>query len=402
MQMMSTQNRCENRRGWVTRLGFGCFVVWCLGVMPVWGQEPVPASTGKTDARPPTAQTHPNNPELWNVEMMMEEAVLQISRRYNLNKAQEDYTRLLLVKRVTAFLDKHEPEVRELLKESIDLRLGKKAGTAESYAKWALRAAPVYAEAQSAILEGNEEWGAILNDDQKKIHQNDLNQMKSNFQNVDRLLEGWKAGKGPNLPVQANQTIQSGNSATGQQGRVSDPQAPIVQRLVEDNWLAYVNRFINTYNFDDKQKIAARDKIYKDIRDEVVKYREKRKDEFAKLDAEALSPKSKPEEIERRRNELEKPIQERFVLLDSRLRQLVDRKQMAEAKPDEKQQLEAWFKILSGQVGEKLRKESEKEAASHKPPPSPFSETSDKKAVKSAEKPAPAPEPAPTSQKAPE
>jgi hypothetical protein len=258
------------------------------------------------------------------------------------------------VNRVTAFLEKHEPEVRELLKESIDLRVGKKAGTPQAYASWAIRAAPLYAEAQNAILEGNQEWRDILTDEQKKLHDSDLTQMRSNFQNVDRLLEGWKDGKGNAMLAQTGRNIQSGGTTT-QQGRVSDPQAPVERRQVEDNWLAYVNKFIQTYKLDDKQAISAKDKIYKDIRDEVVKYREKKKEEFAALDAEVLAPKPKlkPAEISQRRQELEKPIQEKFVLLDSRLRQLVDRKQIADANPDDIRQLEAWFKMLSGQGGTK-------------------------------------------------
>lgn len=341
------------------RGGVVAIALWVsLGLVGItaYGQQATEPSK-KEEPQKATAQTHPNNPELWNTEQMMEEAVLQISRRYNLNKAQEEYTRLLLVKRVRAFLDKYEPDVRELLKESIDLRLGKMAGTPEAYAKWAIRAAPIYAEAQKAILEGNEEWRAVLNDDQKKIHDNDLAQMRSNFQNVDRLLEGWKSGKGPVI-AQGGQTIQSGAGATVQ-GRVSDPQVPITRQQAEDNWLAYVNKFISTYKLDEKQKIAARDKIYKDIREEVNKYREKMKSEFKKLDAEALSPKSKPQDVQRRRIELEKPIRERFVLLDSRLRQLVDRKQLADADRDEERQLEAWFKMLSGQVGEQILKAKE-------------------------------------------
>lgn len=306
---------------------------------------------------------------------MMEEAVLQISRRYNLNKDQEDYTRHLLVNRVTVFLEKYEPEVRELLKESIDLRVGKKAGTPQAYASWAIRAAPLYAEAQKAILEGNQEWRDILTDEQKKTHDSDIAQMKSNFQNVDRLLEGWKEGKGTSVLAQAGRNIQSGGDATSQRGQVSDPQRPIERTQVEDNWLAYVNKFIQTYKLDEKQAISARDKIYKDIRDEVVKYREKKKEDFATLDAEVLAPKPKlkPQEIDQRRQELEKPIQEKFVLLDSRLRQLVDRKQMVDADPDEKRQLEAWFKMLSGQGGAKTPK------SNVKPPTKPATPSADAK-----------------------
>ncbi|HKQ50189.1 MAG TPA: hypothetical protein VJZ71_19090 [Phycisphaerae bacterium] len=340
-------------------------ICWLLGAIlvailinPVQGQTPTEPVVEKPPSHPPTAQTHPNNPELWNTEQMMEDAVLQISRRYNLNQDQEDYTRHLLVNRVTAFLEKYEPEVRELLKESIDLRAGKKAGTPQAYASWAIRAAPLYAEAQRAILEGNQEWRDILTDEQKKTHDADLSQMRSNFQNVDRLLEGWKEGKGNAMLAQANPRVQSGSNATTQQGQVSEAQPPIVQRQPEDNWLAYVNKFIQTFKLDDKQSISARDKIYKDLRDEVVRYREKNKDEFALLDSEAKSanPKLKPRELEQRRGELEKPIQEKFVLLDSRLRQLVDRKQLAEADPEKKRDLESMFKMLSGQGGMKMLK----------------------------------------------
>ncbi len=396
MRMMQIQSRNLNNGGRAAILA-AAFLTAGLGGGLVFGQQPDTPTTSKSESRPATAQTHPNNPELWNAEQMMQESVLQISRRYNLNKAQEDYTRLLLVKRVTAFLEKYEPEVRELLKESIGLRLGKKAGTAEAYAAWAVRAAPIYAEAQKAILEGNEEWRVILNDEQKKTHDADLGQMRANFQNVDRMLDGWKAGKGPNLAAASGQTIQSGGAA-GQPGRVSDPQAPIVQRQAEDNWLAYVNKFISTYKLDDKQKIAARDKIYKDIRDEVTKYRDKKKDEFAKLDAEARSPKSKPQEIARHRNELERPIQEKFVLLDSRLRQLVDRKQMADVNLDEKRQLDSWFKMLSGQIEEKKLKGDEKTSSK----PMSIPNASDKKpAEKAAGSTVPTPAPVATSQAGP-
>jgi hypothetical protein len=379
--MMELHSQFNERRGHRT-------VYWLLGALlagalgaPAQGQAPAEPATDKPAAtRPPTAQTHPNNPELWNTEQMMEDAVLQISRRYNLNQDQEDYTRHLLVNRVTAFLEKHEADVRELLKESIDLRVGKKAGTPQAYASWAIRAAPLYAEAQTAILEGNQEWRDILTDEQKKTHDADLLQMKSNFQNVDRLLEGWKDGKGSNMLAQANRNIQSG-AATTQQGRVSDPQPPVERRQVEDNWLAYVNKFIQTYKLDEKQAISARDKIYKDIRDEVGRYREKKKEEFAALDAEVLAPKPnlKPQEIHQRRQDLEKPIQEKFVLLDSRLRQLVDRKQLVAADPEDKRQLEAWFKMLSGQGGEKPPK------SDVKPPVKPVSTSADAK-----DKPAPA------------
>lgn len=309
--------------------------------------------------KPATAQSHPNNPELWNVEQMMEDAVLQISRRYNLNPAQEEYTRLLLTSRVRAFLDQHEKDVRELLRESIDMRLGIKPGTPDAYKRWAERAAPIYTAAQQAILDGNEEWGAILDETQKKTHDADLSAMRTSFDQVGRMLENWKSGQGP---VGFNFAQQQAKPGQGQQGlgggpvtqaRVSNPQPPVVQQQVEDTWQAYVNRFIRTYGLDEKQAISARDKIYKDIRDQANQYREKHKAEFASISAEtyAQKPKVDLKEIDRRRKELERPLGEMFVTLDRRLRTLPDAKQIASADAKQVEQLNAMFKLLAGELG---------------------------------------------------
>src|SRR5262249_16481419 len=150
-------------------------------------QTPAPAGEKPKD-QPITSQTHPNNPELWNVDAMMEDAVKQISRHYNLTKEQEDFTRLLLIKRTKPFLSQYEHDVRELLKESIDMRQGLKPGGADAFKKWAERAEPIYDAAKKAILDGNKEWRVVLNPDQLKIHDNDLALMNTNFEQVTRTL----------------------------------------------------------------------------------------------------------------------------------------------------------------------------------------------------------------------
>lgn len=327
-------------------------------VQPQMSTENPPAATQPAGDEKITAQTHPNNPELWNTEQMMEDAVVQISRRYNLNPAQTDYTRLLLTSRVRAFLDLYEKDIRELLRESIDLRMGLKPGSAQAYQKWAERAGPIYQAAQEAILGGNAEWREILDEEQKKTHDADLAAMHANFDQVSRMLDTWKAGNAPPMLANAQQG-QNGGKQTGlsgggdvvNQGRVSDPQQPVIQRQVEDSWLAYVNRFIDTYQLDDKQAISARDKIYKDIRNEATRYRDLKKNEFAALDAETLSPKPKLDkpEIERRRKALERPIGELFETLNQRLKTLPDQKQLKNVDPDKLRQLDAWYKMLAGQ-----------------------------------------------------
>src|SRR5262245_18942178 len=53
--------------------------------VPVQAQATKPPAAYGKEKGPAAALTHPNNPEIWNAERMMEDAVLQISRRYNLN-----------------------------------------------------------------------------------------------------------------------------------------------------------------------------------------------------------------------------------------------------------------------------------------------------------------------------
>ena len=324
---------------------------------PSRGQTPAGSSPAATTQDTPTAQTHPNNPEMWNVDRMMEDASLQISRRYNLNPAQENYTKLLLRKRVTAFLEQYETDVRELLKESIDLRLGLKAGGIEVYQKWATRAEPIYRAATEAILDGNKEWGQILNPDQKKIHEMDLALMNTNFDQVNRVIGDWKGGKGPIGPGAIAGTVT--NPQGGQQASlVSRPQAPIVRSMIEDSWEAYVNHFIKTYKLDEKQKNAAKEGILKEYRTEATKYRDRRKAEFDELDQQIRLPKPKwnPVDVARRRAEMEKPVRRMFTSLDGRLQQLPDSKQRAAADSTDKTSLEAMFKMLAADPAENLPK----------------------------------------------
>ncbi|MBN2562416.1 MAG: hypothetical protein JXQ75_15940 [Phycisphaerae bacterium] len=365
---------------------------WSLGIGRRWAGMAVcsvatvlgcgPAAFGQAAEQPsdppPTAKTHPNNPMVWNVDAMMEEAVLQISRRYNLNKAQEEYTRLLLVSRVRAFLDIYEDDVRQLLKESFDFRLGLKPATPEALMDWAQRAEPVYAAARDAILDGNEEWREILTEDQRKLHDDDLAMMTTNFGNVERVLEGWKDGRGPLIgPGQSRQAGQKPRTG-GQVG--PNPKEGVELRDVEDNWLAYVETFIQTYKLDEKQQNAAKAGIHAEMLANARNHRDKHKTEFSKIDAEIKSIASDPKKAEerqrlhRRRAELEKPIRDMFVIMDRRLSALPRAEQRAGADATQKERLKQMYDQLSG---EHVRKDQLATGVKSRPDPTPTTARSD-------------------------
>lgn len=338
-----------------TIVAIGLALCFCA---PAWSQQksdkpkrPDPPSGVKA-----TARTHPNHPMLWDVDAMMDEAVKQISRRYNLNPQQEEYTRLLLTQRVRSFLEEHETEVRELLQESMDMRTGVRANDATAKMVWASRALPLYEKAAQAILDGNKEWGEILDDEQKVIHEKDLKLMDTNFKAVTRTLTVWKDGKDPSTGT----LVGNKGAVDGQDPRTSTGGSPVVIENTEDHWMSYVSLFIQAYGLDEKAKNSAREKIHKEQYAKARQYRELKKDQFAALKrmrAEAdkkdeTDPRKKFERLSKiadEQHELERPIREMFVEMDRRLKALPSREQEANVPGPMKKQLESYYRKLSGE-----------------------------------------------------
>lgn len=346
------------------------------------GKTETPAATQPGGDGVATARTHPNDPMLWDVEAMMEDAVQQISRRYNLTKEQEDYTRVFLKKRVREFLDKYETDVRELLQESINIRTGK-VTEPSALADWAVRAMPVYDAATKAILDGNHEWGVILDEKQKETHEKDLRLMDANFKNVTGTLNRWAEGKG--------NSRESAGGSVGTDG-TARPIGPIRQEI-EDAWIAYVNQFINAYQLDEAKKISARDKIHKEQFDKAKLFREANKDKFKALETERRKIGALPvaergkklREISDRKHDLERPIYRLFVEMSRRLDTLPTSKQRAEVTEAAKKSLEALYKKMSGENDKSDKTEKEGDAGPSETKATPATQpSSDKPAAQPA------------------
>lgn len=303
------------------------------------GQAPTATTTAAT-AKDATPQTHPNDPMLWNVDRMMEDAVQQISKRYSLNSEQEKYTRLMLTQRVRAFLKTHEADVRALLKEQLDWKLRFSDATSDSMQSWAVRAGPLYEEAMKAILDGNEEWGEILSDEQKKIHLGDLNQMKVNFDGVRVMLKRWESGGGD--PREVGQSPPPGKNDKGVTQPPPPPPPTWRENKIEDMWETYVVKFIQVYSLDEKQANAAHS-IKRETQGDAAKYRESRKADFNEMFAMAGPDPRNPtnrEETRKRKQMLERPIREMFGKMTGRLDGLLNQAQREGAKAEDKELLE--------------------------------------------------------------
>jgi len=320
-------------------------ILGALAAQPGLGQSPTATTTPAT-AEDATPQTHPNDPMLWNVDRMMEDAVQQISKRYSLNPEQEKYTRLMLTQRVRSFLKNHESDVRALLKEQLDWKIGLKPASAESMRAWATRAKPLYEDAMKAILDGNKEWGEILSDQQKKIHLGDLNQMNVNFDGVKVLLRRWEDGGG--MPTEVNPRGMSGSGDKGITQPSPPPPPNWPDRKIEDMWETYVIKFIQVYGLDEKQANAAHS-IKREMLGEAAKYREARKADFDEMVAASGDPKkpNNPAETRKKKQMLERPIREMFVKMTGRLDGLLNQSQRESIKPDDKQLLDSIVKSFA-------------------------------------------------------
>ncbi|MFQ6048641.1 MAG: hypothetical protein ACE5K7_04685 [Phycisphaerae bacterium] len=296
----------------------------CLVVGSSTAQQAGSAKTGQS--------TSPRAPwELWSVEKMINLACDQIARRYSLTPQQDTYTRALMTRRVKAFLDQHEDELRALLSEAWAARLANEPPTAEMAKDWAERAKPIFEAAKAQILEGNKQWREVLNDEQKKIHDIDMKLMRTNFGITQERLDRWASGKfDPEREWRRGGLVGAlaGGGAADRSGRSRISRGPGGVVRSEDYWQLYVRRFISNYQLDANQAETARS-ILRECRQRAAEYRKGRKEQFEQAVAavrRALAAKPRDAAAIRQAythlRELNRPINELFKELRRRLEEI--------------------------------------------------------------------------------
>jgi len=339
-----------------------------------------------------TPKTHPTNPGLWNAEQMMEDAVKQIATRYGLNQEQEDYTRLVLTQRTREFLKTYEADIRELLKESIDMRLGLKKSSKDAFKKWAERAKPIYEAAMKAIKEGNDEWRGILDEKQKQVHDADLAAMDTSFKAVTGMLDRWKTGnvsdaelafQTPKAQSKGNPRLASGGDQTGV---VSDPAGNVYTKLPEDEWIKYLGQFIMAYKLDDVQRSGATS-IHRGLNQQATNYRTSRRAEFDEVAAQERNGTfdgpdgaKRQAALKARRDKLEEPIHGLFVVMVNRLHALLTEDQKSKVSADQRLTLSSTAIRLAGPYADKIgNPKYTTTQAVVPPPPEPTSKPAEEK-----------------------
>ena len=296
-----------------------CVVLMAGSAGTAWAQSPQDKNDAAERAK-----------GLWDPQVMMREACEGISRHYKLDAGQKDFTCKLLTERVTKFLDKHEKQLWPLLWDLTEQQMKGTEPEREAAQKIATRGYPIFEEAQAEILKAQDVFRKILNEDQKKIHDRDLKGLHSQFRHLDRRLQKWRAGKaGGSSPLR----IGVGPRGTKVPPIGGGPSLAAPAYTLESEWERYVRKFIADYRLDATQKTTAT-AILQDLKDQAARYRKTHQKELTEAEGMVRSAQlAKPfdkdnlQQVKKIRYYLNKPFDDWFVELKSRLDQLPTEKQ---------------------------------------------------------------------------
>jgi hypothetical protein len=199
---------------------------------------------------------------------------------------------------------------------------------------------PLFLEAQEAILDAQGEWREILSEEQKKLHDYDLQEMEKSFNDLDRRFKSWSEGK---------VTEEGGIFPAEREDRPPvDPKMPKpglssadkARAMNTEWWDGYVKDFIRNFELDDGQ-IASAQSILKDVKERAKGYNESRKADFARAQrkydaAKKAKDLDKLNEAEEEMAQLNAFVPQLFNELKSRLLKIPRPAQMKKAESRQK------------------------------------------------------------------
>ncbi|MEW6250397.1 MAG: hypothetical protein AB1716_07105 [Planctomycetota bacterium] len=159
----------------------------------------VPAAVLLCLALPAPGQPREDAPRIglartFNIEAMLDAHAKFLARRYNLTAEQEAYTQAYLHQKANEFLAQHGEDFYDLVDKLIEVRTGAEVSQQELM-QWGQRAMPLYNEAKQLIVDGNNEWRQILNEEQRKTHDQDLREMHQSFATTEGQLQRMVVGQ---------------------------------------------------------------------------------------------------------------------------------------------------------------------------------------------------------------
>ena len=239
------------------------------------------------------------------VDDMIRQAAENVSRRYNLNPYQTQFTEDMMVKRVTRFLNEHEDEIWPIIRDMARYRNPRNRMDARTARRLGKAIKPIFVEAQKAILDANGEWRDILSDEQKKLHDHDLAEMDKTFGDMDDRFANWSRGQ-----VGTHQGIFPPKREDKPPVNPKMPTKISADRVISGSlewWDGYVESFIKNYELDAGQIATARS-ILKELKGRAAAYQETHKDDFARVEGELAAARkaNDPDKINRAEQEFRK------------------------------------------------------------------------------------------------
>jgi hypothetical protein len=303
-----------------------------------------------------------------NIPALMDAHVRMLTRRYNLSDEQEEFTHAYLRDRTDAFLEVYGEDLFELVDTLMAVRTGGAELSQAELVAWGERALPLYEAAKSVIIEGNDEWRGILNEEQKQVHDRDLEEMFDSFditeQHLGRIVAGEitleefingtqqeaqrrareraarhrqadmaEPAPQPQPAPDRARPAPSQRPAEPKAGRTT-PQRPEPQRdtakpqparpakrgsgggdAFESQWETYVKQFIERYALDDAQKQRA-ETILESCQAQATRLMKKRKPALANLDEQVKKLTEVKDKDERKTKELNDLMARRAKMLE--------------------------------------------------------------------------------------
>lgn len=316
-----------------------------------------------------------------DVDVMINNYTRLVARKYDLTAEQADWTRDFVIDKAHTFIDRHEDSLYGSIGRMFEVRQGGDM-TQQELIEWGERVQPIWQDAKELIVGANDEFRAILTEDQKTIHDRDLDLMYQSFDmtedQLDRIVAGEmtveefrnpprmrpratrrpvppatpaeQAEPVPPVTPQATPTPPRtgtpsvGNDPTGKRppsrpdDKPAPPEPPSEPEKFLASWDKYVADFVKRYGLVDAQEQKAESilKSCKLTAEQYLRRQRRQLDRIEKQIAEAKQAKPANEEavtkLEKRQAALMEPLTEIFEKqLKPRLEQLPTRAQRAAA-----------------------------------------------------------------------
>lgn len=297
----------------------------------------MPALCADNDGKPGSPPD--SSAYLTTVQKIMDNAVRNLTTRYNLNEAQAAYTKQLMDREVFGFIQDHD-DIMPLIRDLIDLqrdpsKLNAKEGDDQTR-RIGTNGLAVWGAVAKTILRANQEWRQCLTEEQRRLHTFDLDQMDGTFGEITRNLNTLKEGKGLSNGVfpAAKQQRLEGEPMTPARPKPGFPN-PVEDKVSPDRFEQIVKAFIAKHQLDVGQKEAAfslmkeyqenATKVLDDKRRKIVKVKAAYDEGIIKGDKDVIQDRKKALE------ELYAPLTNLFGEFEKRLHNLLTQEQIQRA-----------------------------------------------------------------------